>query len=81
MSSILLAYLLLSRGAVTGESRLYHWLNLLGVIGVGMNVFVQKAWPALGLQAAFGLIAIYALIKIQKNKNKGGRNAKRLDNR
>lgn len=62
---VLLAYFLVSNKKVSGDSAAYQLMNLLGVIGVGINVFHQKAWPAVALQAIWGLIAIAALIRVR----------------
>lgn len=58
---IVSAYLLVSRQHVTGKSRVYQTMNLLGAIGIGINVFHQEAWPVLALQLAWGIIAISSL--------------------
>ncbi len=42
-------------------------MNLFGALGVGVNVFIQQAWPALTLQVVWGIIAIFSLIKMRKN--------------
>ncbi|HVF69800.1 MAG TPA: hypothetical protein VNA13_04540 [Xanthomonadales bacterium] len=42
-------------------------MNLLGAIGIGVNVFTQKAYPSLALQIVWGAIAIYGLYKSSKN--------------
>ncbi len=60
---VLLAYFLVSNNKVSGNSQSYQLMNLFGVIGVGLNVFHQQAWPALALQVIWGFIALAALIK------------------
>ncbi len=60
---IVSAYFLVSREYVTGKSRIYQTMNLLGAIGVGINVFHYEAWPTLALQVAWGIIAIVSLIR------------------
>lgn len=60
---IVLAYVLVSRQYVTGTSRTYQLMNLLGAIGVGINVFYHAAWPALALQIAWAIIAIASLVR------------------
>ena len=60
---IVLAYFLISRRHVTIESKAYQLMNLVGAIGVGINVFHQQAWPALALQLAWGAIAIASLVR------------------
>ncbi len=60
---VVLAYILVSTKKVSGDSKPYQMLNLFGAIGVGVNVFHQKAWPALAIQLVWGVIAIIALAK------------------
>lgn len=60
---ILLAYFLISYKKVSGDSTTYQLMNLFGVIGVGINVFYQRAWPAVVLQLIWGIIAISALLR------------------
>lgn len=60
---IVSAYLLVSRQYVTGTSRVYQTMNLLGAIAIGINVFHQEAWPVLALQLAWGVIAVSSLIR------------------
>jgi len=63
---IVFAYFLVSYKKVGGDSKIYQAMNLLGAIGVGVNVFHQQAWPAVALQIVWGIIAIIALVKRQK---------------
>ncbi len=63
---IVLAYFLVSYKKVDGSSKIYQAMNLLGAMGVGVNVFHQQAWPAVALQVTWGIIAIVALISKQK---------------
>ncbi|MDX1535546.1 MAG: hypothetical protein R3346_02185 [Candidatus Spechtbacterales bacterium] len=63
---IVLAYYLVSTKKVSGDSKKYQLINLLGAIGVGANVFYQEAWPALALQLVWGVIAIVSLSKKAK---------------
>ena len=63
---IVFAYFLVSYKKVDGDSKIYQAMNLLGAIGVGVNVFHQHAWPAVALQIVWGIIAIIALVKRQK---------------
>lgn len=68
---VLLAYFLVSFGKLKGESVTFQLLNILGVIGLGINVFVHRAWPNFVLNIAWGLIGVFALFKIRKiRKNK-----------
>jgi hypothetical protein len=65
---IVLAYFLVSSKKVNSSSKVYQFLNLGGAVALGINVFVQSAWPALGLQLVWGIIAISSLIKSNKSQ-------------
>lgn len=56
-------FLLVMFKKIDEDSRLYQAMNLLGAIGVGINVFHQQAWPAVALQVIWGVIAIITLAK------------------
>ncbi|OGY64516.1 MAG: hypothetical protein A3I24_04065 [Candidatus Harrisonbacteria bacterium RIFCSPLOWO2_02_FULL_41_13b] len=60
---IVVAYFLVSRQYLSSQSRIYQFFNLLGAMGVGVNVFYQEAWPAVALQIVWGVIAIVSLIR------------------
>jgi len=60
---IVLAYFLVSNKYVDAENKVYQLMNLLGAIGVGINVFHKEAWPALALQVTWAIIAIVSLVR------------------
>ncbi|MCK9344864.1 MAG: hypothetical protein M0P64_01910 [Candidatus Pacebacteria bacterium] len=60
---IVLAYFLISYKKIDAGSKAYQAMNLLGALGVGVNVFHQEAWPAVALQVVWGIIAVLALMK------------------
>lgn len=60
---IVIAYLLVSTKKVDGTNKYYQLMNLVGAIGVGINVFTKQAWPAFALQIVWGIIAIWSLVK------------------
>jgi hypothetical protein len=41
----------------------YGALNLFGALAIGVDVYINQAWPAFGLQIAWVLISIVALYK------------------
>lgn len=63
---ILIAYFLVSTKKLEPTSKTYQYLNLLGAIGVGTNSFVHRALPSVGINIAWMLIAVYALIRSAK---------------
>ena len=63
---ILLAYLLVSMGKVSSGSKNYQLLNLFGAIGIIINSGIHGAYPSVGLNVVWLLIAAYGLIKAKK---------------
>lgn len=58
---ILLGYLLISTGKLTGQSPAYHWINLSGALGFAINGWWHGAILSAALNVVWGAIAIYAL--------------------
>ena len=63
-SLILLAYLLLSMGRVTGQSPLYQWMNVVGAAGFTINGWWHGAIPSAVLNVIWMLIGGVALWRI-----------------
>jgi hypothetical protein len=58
---ILLAYLLLSMGRLTGQSALYQWMNVVGAAGFVVNGWWHGALPSTALNIVWMLIGGVAL--------------------
>ena len=65
---ILLAYLLLSMGRLTGQSTLYQWMNVVGAAGFTINGWWHGALPSAALNVIWMLIGGVALWKIAARK-------------
>jgi hypothetical protein len=63
---ILVAYLMVSIKKIGPTSKTYQFLNLFGAVGVGVNSWVHHALPSVGINLAWMIIAIYALIRSRK---------------
>ena len=63
-SLILLAYLLLSMGKLTGQSPIYQWMNLVGAAGFTINGWWHGALPSAALNIVWMLIGGFALWRI-----------------
>ena len=61
---ILLAYLLLSAGRLTGQSPLYQWMNVVGAAGFVVNGWWHGAKPSAVLNVIWFLIGVIALWRI-----------------
>ncbi|HEY4514205.1 MAG TPA: hypothetical protein VJH69_02675 [Candidatus Paceibacterota bacterium] len=58
------AYYLISRGVLSGTSRGYHALNLLGSVLLASDLFSKDAWSGVTLQVIFSAIAIWSLVRL-----------------
>lgn len=63
---ILMAYLLLSTGRLTGQSRLYQWMNVLGAAGFVINSGWNGAIPSAALNVVWLLIGAVTLWRIAR---------------
>jgi hypothetical protein len=66
---ILFAYLLLSRGRLTGQSPLYQWMNVFGAAGFVINGWWHGAIPSAALNVLWMLIGGFALWRIGQRKS------------
>ena len=65
---ILLAYILVSLGRVTGQSAAFQWMNLLGAAGFIVNGWWHRALPSATLNVVWMLFADVALCRLWKRK-------------
>jgi hypothetical protein len=65
---ILLAYLLLSMGRLTGQSALYQGMNVVGAAGFVVNGWWHGAVPSATLNVIWLLIGAWALWRIRMRK-------------
>jgi hypothetical protein len=65
---ILLAYLLLSMGKVTGRSALYQGMNVAGAAGFIVNGWWHGAIPSAALNVIWMMIGAVALWRIRANQ-------------
>ena len=65
---ILLAYLLLSAGKLTGHSLAYQWMNVVGALGFIVNSGWNGAVPSAALNVIWAGIGLTALWRIARKK-------------
>ncbi len=65
---ILLAYLLVTVGRLTGQSLAFQWMNLFGAAGFIINGWWHRALPSASLNVVWMLIAAVALWRLWKRK-------------
>lgn len=67
---ILLAYLLLSAGRLTGQSLTYQVMNVVGAAGFIVNGWWHGALPSATLNVMWLMIGLFAAIRIFKRRRK-----------
>ena len=67
-TTILLAYLLLSAGKLTGHSLAYQWMNVVGAAGFIVNGWWHGALPSTVLNVVWMGIGLVALWKIAQRR-------------
>ena len=63
-SLILLGYLLITPGKLTGQSAVYQWMNVAGAAGFIVNGWWHGAIPSAALNVVWMLIGAVALLRI-----------------
>ena len=63
---ILLAYLLVTIGRLTGASPLFQWMNLVGAAGFVANGLWHEAIPSASLNILWMGIAAFALLRMRR---------------
>ena len=69
-SLILLAYLLITAGKVTGQSAVYQWMNVVGAAGFIVNGWWHGAIPSAVLNVIWMLIGAVALLRLVARRRK-----------
>ena len=64
---VLIAYLLLSTNKID-NGKIYQLINLLAAIFMAIGLLPKNAWFSFALQIIWGVIAVIALIKLNKEK-------------
>ena len=60
---VLLAYFLLTRRTLDRNSRVYHIMNLVGAIFIGVNSMINGAYPSTTVNVVWSVIAIYGIVE------------------
>jgi hypothetical protein len=67
---ILLAYLMLSAGRLTGQSIVYQGMNVVGAAGFIINGWWHGALPSAALNVLWLMIGAFASIRILKRRRR-----------
>jgi hypothetical protein len=65
---ILLGYLAITTGKLTGDSALYQWINVAGAAGFVVNGWWHGAVPSAALNVVWLLIGTVALIRLWRRE-------------
>ena len=63
---LLLAYFLLTHKDLSARSKIYQGMNVVGSILLGLNAFVNTAYPSFTMNAIWMIIALYGFYHIFK---------------
>ena len=69
-SLILLGYLLITAGKLTGQSAAYQWMNVAGAAGFIVNGWWHGAIPSAALNVVWMLIGAVALMRIAAKRRR-----------
>ena len=69
-SLILLGYLLITAGKLTGQSAVYQWMNVAGAAGFIVNGWWHGAIPSAALNVVWMLIGAVALLRIAAKRRR-----------
>ena len=69
-SLILVGYLLITAGKLTGQSAVYQWMNVAGAAGFIVNGWWHGAIPSAALNVVWMLIGAVALLRIAARRRK-----------
>ena len=72
---ILLGYLAITTGKLTGDSALYQWINVAGATGFVVNGWWHGAIPSAALNIGWLLIGSVALIRLRRRERSPARAA------
>lgn len=64
VAALLGAFVLVSFGAISAQDALFQILNVTGAVGIVVDALAQKNWQPAVLNIVWGLIGLFALIKI-----------------
>lgn len=63
---ILGSYILVSNGRLTGQSRAYQWMNVVGAAGFVVNTWWHGAMPSAVLNVVWCLVGVWSLWKLAR---------------
>ena len=70
MVLVLIAYALLSTNKIK-NGKVYQFLNLIAAVFMAVGLFPKNAWFSFALQVVWGIIAMFSIIKMTIDENKG----------
>ena len=68
---LLLAYALVSFGKLEADSQIYQWLNITASVLLLINTVYYGAYPSSFVNAAWTVIAFFAILTIRRKYGKG----------
>jgi len=66
MVLILSAYILVSTNRLSGQTRLFQWLNVVGSAGFVVNTALHGAMPSMALNVVWCAVGLFTLWRLRK---------------
>jgi len=63
---ILASYILVSNGRLSGQSRAYQWMNVIGAAGFVVNTWWHGAMPSAVLNVIWCAVGLWALVRLRR---------------
>lgn len=70
MIMVVAGFYLVSNGRISAQTNLFQVINVIAAIFIGSNAYYYGAWPSVGLNAVWLLIAVMTLIRINSGPQK-----------
>ena len=69
---VLTAYVLVSTGRIQPKATVYQAANVVAGVGLGLNAFVNGAWPLVALNVVWAAVGLWNLTMGRGRQGEGG---------
>ncbi len=69
MILVVVGFYLVSNGKIEAQTSTYQLINMIAAIFIGANAWYYGAFPSVGLNAVWFLIALVALFRIHRTQS------------
>jgi hypothetical protein len=66
---VLIAFFLISTKRIDASKPIYHWLNIVGALGLIIHTSYNSAFPSAFVNVIWVGVAVYSLLKLKPSKS------------